>query len=280
VNIDDPVEKYLPEFKGLMVKSSADAAPLPADHAILVREILSHTSGMANLPSRPAWGTLAEQVKTYTQSPLETQPGTKFRYVNAGMNTAGRIVEVASGMPYERFVQERILTPLGMKDTTFRPDPGQMARLAHTYMEAPDKKGLVKGICPVAPPPGKPWPAAFPAGGLFSTARDLLKFCRMLLQGGVYGGKRYVSEASLAAMTKAYTTPATGGSYGLGWMIYPNGFLHDGAYRTRMAIHPREGLVEIFLTQQEAPIPQEVRQSMSIFTQTAEAAFGKVKAAK
>jgi CubicO group peptidase (beta-lactamase class C family) len=278
VKIDDPVEKYLPEFKGLMVGSSQDEPQVPANHPILVREILSHTSGMANIPQRPPSGTLAEWVQTYSKTPLTTQPGTHFLYANAGINTAGRIIEVVSGIPYEQFMLERIFTPLGMSDTTFRPDEGQLARLASAYLEAPDKSRLLKGISPLLPAPGKPWMPPMPAGGLFSTAADLLKFCRMMLQGGVYDGKRYLSESSLAAMTKAYTTPATGGSYGLGWMIAPNGFFHDGAFKTRMAIIPREGLVEIFLVQQEAPIPEIVKQSMKMFSETAEAAFGKAKA--
>jgi len=180
-------------------------------------------------------------------------------------------------MPYEKFMQERIFTPLGMNDTTFQPDAAQMERLASSYFEAPDKNGLVKGMSPLLPRPGKPLLPPMPAGGLFSTAADLLKFCRMMLQGGVYDGKRYLTEASLAAMTKACTTPATGGSYGLGWMIASNGFLHDGAYKTRMAIMPREGLVEIFLVQQQGPIPEAVKQSMKLFSDTAEAVFGKAQ---
>ena len=278
VKIDDPVEKYLPEFKGLTVGGSKEEPPVPASHPILVREILSHTSGMANLPERPVPGSLAEHVQTYSKSPLSTQPGTHFLYANAGINTAGRIIEVVGGVPYAAFMQERVFTPLGMSDTTFRPNEAQMARLASAYLEAPDKSGLVKGICPLLPAPGKPWLPPMPAGGLFSTAADLLKFGRMMLQGGIYEGKRYLSEGSLAAMTKAYTTPATGGSYGLGWMIAPNGFFHDGAYKTRMSIIPREGLVEIFLVQQQGPIPESVKQSMKMFSETAEGVFGKVKA--
>ena len=223
VNIDDPVEKYLPEFKGLMVKSPNGTPPVPANHPILVREILSHTSGMSNVSDHGA-GPLVERTHIYAKAPLENQPGTKFAYVNAGINTVGRIVEVASGIPYEQFLQERILTPLGMTDTTFFPDASQLARLANTYQESPDKHGLVKLLGPLTPVPGKPrWPV-FPAGGLFSTAADLLKFYRMLLEGGAYEGKRYLSEASLAVMTKAYTTPVTGGSYGLGMMITPTRF--------------------------------------------------------
>jgi CubicO group peptidase (beta-lactamase class C family) len=279
LKIDDPVENYLPEFKGQTISGSKDEPPITPAHPILIREILSHTSGMPNLPERPVPGTLALHVQSYSESPLGAQPGTHFLYANANINIAGRIVEVLSGMPYEKFMQERIFTPLGMNDTTFQLDAAQMERLASSYLEAPDKNGLVKGMSPLLPRPGKPLLPPMPAGGLFSTAADLLKFCRMMLQGGVYQGKQYLSETSLPAMTKAYTTPATGGSYGLGWMIAPNGFLHDGAYKTRMAIIPREGLVEIFLVQQQAPIPDDMKQSMKLFSDTAEAVFGRMNAA-
>ena len=130
VKIDDPVENYLPEFTGQTVSGSKDEPPVPANHPILVREILSHTSGMVNLPERPVPGTLALHVQSYSESPLGAQPGTHFLYANANINTAGRIVEVVSGMPYEKFMQERIFTPLGMNDTTFQPDAAQMERLA------------------------------------------------------------------------------------------------------------------------------------------------------
>jgi CubicO group peptidase (beta-lactamase class C family) len=96
-----------------------------------------------------------------------------------------------------------------------------------------------------------------------------------MLQGGVYDGKRYLSEAAIAAMTKPYTTPATGGSYGLAWMIAPHGFLHDGAFKTRMAVIPKEGLVEIFLIQWDGPWPSGVKSFPGMFSETAEASFGK-----
>ena len=273
VSVDDPVEKYLPEFKGLMVKDPQGGPSVPPVHPILLREILSHTSGMSNLPDRFA-GPLSERVAGYAKADLGTQPGSKFLYVNAGINTVGRIVEVVSGMPYEQFLQERLLTPLGMTDTTFWPNDGQLARLASSYKVGPAGKGLVKTISPLTPIPGKPRFYAFPAGGLFSAAPDLLKFCRMLLRGGLSDGKRYLSETAIATMTKAYTTPATGGSYGLAWMISPKGFLHDGAFKTRMAVVPSEGLVEIFLIQWEGPWPAGVKSFPNTFSETAEANFG------
>jgi CubicO group peptidase (beta-lactamase class C family) len=106
VNLDDPVEKYLPEFKGQMLSMERDAEHVlvgkPA-HPITVREILSHTSGLPfsspleqpTLDGLP----LRDAVRSYAMLPLQFPPGTKYQYSNAGINTAGRIIEVVSGMP-------------------------------------------------------------------------------------------------------------------------------------------------------------------------------------
>jgi CubicO group peptidase (beta-lactamase class C family) len=126
VNVDDPVEKYLPEFKGQMLAMEQDA-----DHAVLrkpthpitVREVLSHTSGLpfSSPMEKPTLDglRLRDAVASYAMAPLEFQPGAKYRYSNAGINTAGRIIEVVSGTPYERFMDERLFKPLGMRDRRF-----------------------------------------------------------------------------------------------------------------------------------------------------------------
>jgi CubicO group peptidase (beta-lactamase class C family) len=126
VNLDLPVEKYLPEFKGqmLVAEQSGEKTVLKKpSHPILVREVLSHTSGLP-FRSRVEEPTLdglplREAVMSYALSPLQFEPGTKYQYANAGINTAARIIEVVSGMPYEDFMQKRLFKPLGMKDTTF-----------------------------------------------------------------------------------------------------------------------------------------------------------------
>ena len=113
VNVDDPVEKYLPEFKGQMVApQKGETEPVKPRHAILVREVLSHTSGLPfksdmEQPTLDLFP-LAERVRSYAKVQLLFQPGTKSQYANAGINTAGRIIEVVSGMPYEKFLDERI----------------------------------------------------------------------------------------------------------------------------------------------------------------------------
>ena len=134
IRLDDPVEKYLPEFKGqwLAVEQDKDHVLLKRPkHPITVREILSHTSGLPFTSAMEAPTldllSLRDGVRSYAMTPLQFEPGSKYAYSNAGINTAGRIIEVVSGVPYEEFMQKRLFDPLGMKDTTFWPDEGQLA---------------------------------------------------------------------------------------------------------------------------------------------------------
>ena len=148
VRLDDPVGKYLPEFRNAMVEveRSSDRLVLkkPA-RAVTVRDILSHTAGLvgrspleSTLDSVP----LRDAAISYGMSPLKFEPGSKYEYCNPGINTAGRIIEVVAGMPYETFLQNRLLDPLGMKDTTFWPTAEQVARLAKSYQPDPKGEGL------------------------------------------------------------------------------------------------------------------------------------------
>jgi len=148
VNVDDPVEKYLPYFKGQMVADSADPRTTlhPQQPPILVRNLLSHTSGLPLFSpvEKPTLDLLplSEAVPSYARTVLMFEPGTKYSYSNAGINTAGRIIEVVSGMPYEKFMEERLFKPLGMKDTTFWPNEEQLQRLAKSYRENAQKDNL------------------------------------------------------------------------------------------------------------------------------------------
>ena len=129
---------------------------------------------------------------------LQFEPDTRYQYSNAGINTAGRIIEVVSGMPYEEFLDRRLFGPLGMKDTTFRPSKRQSARLAKSYKPNADDTDLEEiPIAQLRYPLDDRARQPMPAGGLFSTARDLARFCRMVLNGGSFEGTRYLSEAAV-----------------------------------------------------------------------------------
>lgn len=271
VNISDPVEKYLPEFKGQMVAVERDDDHMilkkPA-HPITIREMLSHTSGL--LPNYPLAARLnelplRERVAAFALSPLRFEPGSKFEYGNGGYETAGHIIEVLSGMSYEEFMQKRLLTPLGMTDTTFNPSRQQIRRLAKSYLPDENKTGMTEIPTPLLDPADKRSRTANPAGGLFSTAKDVSLFCQMILNGGVHDGKRLISEASIKQMTTTQTGDLFGtgineGGYGLGWVtssrdhgasepLSTGAFGHSGAYRTDMWIDPKTRLITILMIQ-------------------------------
>jgi CubicO group peptidase (beta-lactamase class C family) len=282
VNLDDPVEKYLPEFKGQWLKAEGDAEHLllkrPA-HAITVRNVLSHTSGLpfSSPIEEPTLDVLplAARVRSYAMLPLEFEPDTKYSYSNAGINTAGRIIEVVSGMPYEQFMDQRLFKPLGMKDTTFWPDSKQVRRLAKSYKPNAAKNGLEETtITQLRYPLTDRTREPMPAGGLFSTAADVARFCQMMLNRGELDGRRYLSEAAVAQMTTRQTPDTVKEKYGLGLSIGDGEFGHGGAYATNMTIDPQHGLVFVWMVQ-HAGFPGDGEKSRDAFMQAAKTAFAK-----
>lgn len=280
VALDDPVAKYLPEFHDLWLAAESDKDHVllkRPNHAITVREILSHTSGLpfASAMEKPTLDglPLATAVKSYAMTPLVFEPGTKYQYSNAGINTAGRIIEVVSGMPYEEFLQTRLFTPLGMKDTTFTPNAGQIARLAKSYKPTSSNDGLKElTIGQLTYPLDKPGRYPMPAGGLFSTAEDVGKFCRMVLNGGTLDGKRYLSEKAVHEMTTKQTGDAVKDQYGLGWSTGGGNFGHGGAFSTNMNVDPKRGRITVFLVQ-HAGFPGKGGESGGAFAKAAEKLF-------
>lgn len=260
ISLDDPVEKYLPEYGGQWLAVEQDDHHVllrhPA-HPITVREILSHSAGLPfssamenptldGLPLRTA-------VKSYAMSPLQYEPSTRYQYSNAGINTAGRIIEVVSGMSYEEFLEKRLLGPLGMKETTFHPTKAQIARLAHCYKPNASGDGLEETkIGQLTYPLDGPGRYPMPAGGLFSTASDCARFCRMLLNRGVFEGKRLLSEHAVAEMTRKQTADAVPDSYGLGLSVGQGWFGHGGACNTNMSVDVNRGIVRVYLVQHTA----------------------------
>jgi CubicO group peptidase (beta-lactamase class C family) len=282
VDIDDPVEKYLPEFKNEMVKE-AGGSPHPPRHPITIKEAMSHTAGLPK-DTKPRHFVLEDELKVLAAAPLKWEPSSKFEY-SQGLEIAGRIVEKVSGIPYGQFVQERLLDPLGMQQTSFWPNAEQAAHLALTHKFDPATKTFEPlalnselladpSKCGTVPPVIlSQFPASMvqtyenhyarPSGGLFSTATDLSKFCQMLLNGGTYHGRRYLSAAALKQMSSVQTGDlAVGGGgrqgYGLGFFVQkkqlPGGvsvgsFGHHGARKTQLWIDPQNGIAMILLVQ-------------------------------
>jgi len=281
VSPDDPVEKYLPEFKGQMFVAEKDAEHVllkRPPHPITVKNVLTHTSG---LPFRspieqPTLDLLPlrDRVRSYAMLPLDFAPDTKYQYSNAGINTAARIVEVVSGKPFETFLDERLLKPLGMRDTTFWPTEQQMTRIAKAYKPGPDNRGLVES--PIdqlhVPYSDRAVRQPMPAGGLFSTAQDLTRFYQMILNRGELDGKRYLSEASVAQLTSRQTPPELKDSYGFGFAVGGNTVGHGGAYSTNTQIDTKNGLIFVWLVQ-HAGFPGEGGKSQDAFRRAGLAKF-------
>lgn len=274
VNVDDPVEKYLPEFKGqkVIAYQDDDVTMLKKPrHPILVREVLSHTSGLlfSNAVETPTFDRLRlrDSVRSHAMLPLQFEPGTKYAYSNAGTNTCGRIIEVVTGLAYAEFMDQRIFHPLGMRDTTFWPDGERLARLAKVYRANDAKTGLEEAkLGQMDYPLSDPTRQAFPAGGLFSTAADCATFCQMVLGGGEVGGRCYISEAAIAQMTCKQTAPEIETAYGFGWGAgegRPGVYGHGGAYKTNMKIDPNLGLITVFLLHHTGDWPNDEPKEIS-----------------
>lgn len=260
LSIDDPVSKYIPEFANLKLAPGQPAK-------ITLRHMLTHTSGMGEATPAEAKTakTLAEMVPIYATKPVAFEPGSQWRYCQSGINMLGRVVEITAGMPFEQFVEARITKPLGMKDTAFYLTEKQLprvvtpARLEEGKL-VPAQVSLLYGGTPAS---RDRFPAA--NGGLYSTASDYALFARMLLNGGEFKGKRYLSKASYDLMTapqtgsmKAGFIPGHAWGLGVGVVVQPQGqtamvsagtFGHGGAFGTQAWIDPNNNSAYILMVQ-------------------------------
>ncbi len=261
LSVDDPVEKYLPEFKGL---KTADGKPA----RVTIRHLLTHTSGLGEITPAQARAckTLADAIPLYVARPVAFTPGSKWAYCQSGINTGGRIAEVVTGEPLDRLLRRRLFGPLGMKDTTFYLTQEQLPRLARSYRRT-DKGELeatdIAFLNGTSPTSHDRFPA--PNGGLFSTASDYARFCRMVLRGGELDGKRYLKPETVKLMTTVQTGDlktgfSPGNGWGLGWCVVrepqgvtavlaPGSFGHGGAYGTQAWIDPAAKRVYILMVQ-------------------------------
>lgn len=258
---DDLVEKYIPEFAKIKTSKGEPAK-------LTIRHLLTHTSGMSEDygPEARKAKTLAEVVPLYAAKPLQFDPGTKWSYCQSSINTAGRIVEIVSGMTFDKFLEDRLFKPLSMDDTGFYLTEEQLPRLAAPYERTSEGKLRKTGnmfLGDKKPTDRDRFPA--PNGGLFSTALDYSNFCRMILRGGELEGKRYLSPESVKFMTTLKTgelkTGFTEGcGWGLGWcvvreprgitaMLSPGSFGHGGAYGTQAWIDPERKRAYLLLVQ-------------------------------
>ncbi len=285
--LTDPVATYLPEFADMRVYESGPAAApatRPAAEPIRVWHLLTHTAGLTYEFYRqsvvdemyraagfdgpyPAGLDLAACVERWAALPLLFEPGSQWNY-SVATDVLGRLIEVVSGRPLDRFLAERIFEPLGMRETGF--EPADPARLATLYGQGPDGR-----LVPIPPPPSRP--ALLSGGhGLISSAGDYHRFTQMLLRGGEFEGARVLGSRTVAYMTRnhlpggadleefgrrVFSEVSNGGSgFGLGFAVVQDAakqkdlssegeYGWGGAAGTAFWVDPAEELTVIFLSQ-------------------------------
>ena len=283
LRLTDPVGRFIPALQTLNVAvpntegvsppspAFTASAPQPgrvveAQRPITLRDLLTHTSGLMSggaSGGQPftvgAGETVAQVLPRLAGVPLDFQPGTRWAYsAQYGFDVLVRVVEVASGIPFDRFAEQRIFGPLGMKDTFFYRD-GVEARRATLYMHVNGK--LTKQPLP----PFLNGAYLSGGGGLTSTAEDYLKFASMLANGGELDGTRILGRRSVELMASVFapdTLPGrnAGEGFGLGVRVVSDpaarntwlskgSFGWSGAYNTHFFIDPKEKVVAIFMTQ-------------------------------
>jgi CubicO group peptidase (beta-lactamase class C family) len=283
LSLDDPVSKFLPDFQprvALNPESPGATATRAASHPVTIRMLLNHSSGMyggspAESPTLDAIP-LAQRVAGYAKV-LQFEPGTRFFYGNADVNTAAYIVEVVTGTPFERVLDTRLLKPLHMNETSFCPTATQLERLPTAYYlpngkaKALEKTSITFLHYPLSDCRNR-YPV--PAGGLFSTANDLSRYAQMLLNGGVLDGQRYLSAASVDQMTHnqlseevrqtvPLSAPPYRMGYGLGWGVSLDGsYFHPGTGMTDLRIDPTHRIATILLMQSTAPASFSARAAL------------------
>jgi CubicO group peptidase (beta-lactamase class C family) len=289
LRLNDPVSRYIPEFRNMKVAvlqtspagrggGAAAAAPptpqfyaVPAQREITIKDLLTHTSGLGSGPmsnsdidkiARKDGETLAQYIPRLGGTALEFQPGSRWAYSpGAGFETLGRIIEIASGMPLDRFFRTRIFDPLGMKDITFWPTDTQMPRVATVYSRTPT--GLNKQVMPNDTMSRNVYFRG--SGGLYSTAEDYLPLGIMLAGGGEMSAKRLLSRKTVEMMSAAHIPDTlqgrpAGEGYGLsvrvvtnhavrGTMLSDGTFGWTGAQGTHFFVDPKEELTAVLMVQ-------------------------------
>jgi CubicO group peptidase (beta-lactamase class C family) len=272
LDLDAPVSKYLPEYANLRVWQ-ADGTSVPATRPMLVRNLMSHTSGLIYgfiQPASPiskAWAaggenrddlTAREYAKVIAGLPLRSEPGTAW-YYSRSTDVLGAVVEVAGGKPLDVLVRERVTGPLGMTDSSFFQPEAMRARFAEP-LSAPSKE--------IAYDYAKPRPMLSAGGGLSSTTEDYLRFVLMLAGDGEYKGVRILKKETLARMRQDETTPeirkaglffpGPGMGFGLGFSLVEDDKLQRpgkgtfswwGIAGTEFWVDPKNDVFMVFMVQ-------------------------------
>lgn len=260
LSLDDPVAKYLPEFKNLKVKvkdKDGKITVAPAKNTLTVRMVMNHTGGFGfEIPTKNKKGwpslSLRDTAREAAGIPLNFEPGTKVQYSNTGIDIGAAVIEVITGKPWDEFLKERVLTPLGMTDTTFNPSDEQLKKSIRMYIVKPGQKAVFRTFHPAMPLPhnGKNiHPSA--GAGLWTTAKDQLKFYKMLMNLGTGdNGVRILKPETVKNLLATSSRPAALGGYSLGLAVQNNGFFgHGGAWGTNCMVNPEKKMLQLWIVQ-------------------------------
>ena len=304
LQLADPVSKFLPALAQMQVLANpADpaSATVPASRQILVHDLLRHTSGLtyaeftrsaamrnayiqAGLFSNEtpsAWITLSpeQQVAAFAKAPLQWQPGSTWEY-SLSSDLLGRVLEVVGKKPLSVMLHERLIKPLGMKDTAFVVPADQVHRIAQPLAIDPLTQKPMAPMLDVTKVQGNDAGGA----GLVTTAADYLRFCQMLLNNGTLDGHRYLSRTTIALMTSDHLGPKVatplqpgellmgvqGYTFGLGFMVRQGqgmasvpgsegDYAWAGAGGTFFWIDPKEQVIGLLMAQTPGPARQYYR---------------------
>ena len=266
VRLSDPLSNYIPELKG------------EGRERITIELLLTHRSGYApDFDLRERWTGYDEAIKRLIREPLRNAPGARFVYSDIGFIALGEVVRRASGLSLDEFARRNIFSPLGMRDTGFKPAAAQRARIAPTEKRRGQMNYLGDSSENAGADADK-WlrgevhdPTSYRMGGvaghagLFSTANDLSVYAQMILRNGEHRGRRVLSPLTVAEMTRPRLVNDNGWARGLGWDIntsfsvnrgelFPLGsFGHTGFTGTSIWIDPASRMFVIFLSNRVHP---------------------------
>lgn len=265
--MEDHVQRYIPEFGDVTVYENAKV-PSP----LTVRHLMTHSSGIANHWNHNFLESLkkplADVVATYAQMPLYFEPGTKSVYSSEGFDTLGRIIEVASGKNFEQFMEERVFSRLGMKDSGYFFSQDRTERLPSLYQLERGKliESTEQDAERVRLLQHKARRFSAPAWGLHSTASDLGALLRMMLSGGKYDGHQVLSRSTVNAMTTNQVPDELKKVRGLGWYIGESSsnirgrfYGHEGRTGVSVRVFPEQDLAVVFLIHQSGEESRHVR---------------------
>jgi CubicO group peptidase (beta-lactamase class C family) len=280
-SLDDPVAKYLPEFEKPQVLTAFNPSDStweakPARRPMTVRQLFTHTSGLdyaqigsdefnaiyakAGLTALGEPGhLLADKMRVLGRLPLKHEPGERFTY-SLGVDLLGRLVEVWSGLPLDRFFRTRIFEPLGMHDTWFSLPADRAGRLVTLHREADGKLEPWHDETALGNPdyPSRPMTYFSGGGGLSSTTADYARFLDLFLNGGESGGVRLLGRKTVELMLTNHI-PGLAPPFGLGFaletkendfrsIVSEGTFSWGGAFATTYWVDPKERLVALVYT--------------------------------